>query len=182
MKSAVILFISMIAFTGQVLGQDHGNKIDSVEVMQDFRNLYRYQNFYIGGQPSYETMIWLRSHGVKKIINLRSERENTDFTGTSFNEEVMARKSGMEYCQVPVDGLKDYTPQRLNDLTGFLNRNDTILIHCASGYRATDFFMAYLIRDRGYTVNDAVEIGKKLKFTMPLEKLLDTRIRMDLLK
>jgi protein tyrosine phosphatase (PTP) superfamily phosphohydrolase (DUF442 family) len=182
MKSAIILAILSILFIFNTTGQEHPVKTDSVQVIQEFKNLYRYQNFYIGGQPTYESLLWLKSRGVKRIINLRSEKENSDFSGSAFNEVNISQRAGIEYYSVPVDGLKDYTPEKLNALSSLLTQKDSILIHCASGVRATDFFMAYLVKNRGYSVNEAVEVGKKLKFTLPLEKLLDARIKVDLLK
>jgi protein tyrosine phosphatase (PTP) superfamily phosphohydrolase (DUF442 family) len=153
-----------------------------VEVIRDFKNLYRYQNFYLGGQPTYETLIWLRSHGVKTIINLRSEKENTEFSGSAFNEVDIARATGFEYYSVPVDGIKDYTPEKLASLATLLVSNDSTLIHCASGGRATDFFMAYLVKNKGYSVNEAVGVGRQLKFSLPIEKLLDCKINVVLVK
>jgi protein tyrosine phosphatase (PTP) superfamily phosphohydrolase (DUF442 family) len=180
MKSGIILVILSILFIFNTTAQDLPVKTDSVQVIRDFKNLYRYQNFYISGQPTYESLLWLKSHGVKRIINLRSEKENSDFAGT--NEVTLSQGAGIEYYSVPVDGLKDYTPEKLNALTSLLTQKDSILIHCASGVRATDFFMAYLVKNMAYSVNEAVEVGKKLKFTLPLEKLLDARIKVDLSK
>lgn len=54
------------------------------------------------------------------------------------------------------------------------------MIHCASAGRVTHFFMAYLIKNKGYSINEAVEIGKSLKFSLPLEKLLDTEISLEI--
>jgi protein tyrosine phosphatase (PTP) superfamily phosphohydrolase (DUF442 family) len=182
MKSLPFLFLFGFAVILSSTAQVRINTADTVEVVQDFKNLYRYQNFFLGGQPTYESLLWLKSHGVKKVINLRSEKENSDFSGTAFNEQMLAQASGIEYYQVPVEGTRDYTPEKLAALTGLLNLKDSILIHCASGVRATDFFMAYLIRNRGYSVDDAVEVGRKLKFSLPLEKLLDAKMKVEFLK
>lgn len=152
---------------------------DSVEVIGDFKNLFRYQNYYISAQPAYETLQWLHSRGVRVIINLRSDKENTDFTTGAFNEFNLCREMGFEYYSVPVDGLKDYTPAKLDTLSVLLKRNDQVFLHCASGGRATDFFMAYLVKSKGYTMNEAATIGRKLKFSLPLEKLLETEITLE---
>jgi protein tyrosine phosphatase (PTP) superfamily phosphohydrolase (DUF442 family) len=151
---------------------------DSVEAVNDFKNLFRYQNYYISAQPAYETLQWLHSRGVRVIINLRSERENTDFASGAFNEVNLCKEMGFEYYSIPVDGLKDYTPAKLDTLSVLLKRNDQVFLHCAGGVRATDFFMAYLVKSKGYTVNEAARIGKQLKFSLPLEKLLDTEISL----
>jgi len=42
--------------------------------------------------------------------------------------------------------------------------------------------MAYLIKNKGYSVNQAVKVGKSLKFSLSLEKLLETEISMEILE
>jgi protein tyrosine phosphatase (PTP) superfamily phosphohydrolase (DUF442 family) len=150
---------------------------DTVETIQGFKNLYRYQNFYLSAQPSYEELQWLKDKGVTAIINLRSVKENQDFAATSFNEETIAPQLGFTYYSIPVDGTKDYTPAKLDEMAGLL-KDKPILIHCAGAGRVTYFFMAYLIKYKGYAIDEAIEIGKKLTFSFPLENLLDTKITM----
>jgi protein tyrosine phosphatase (PTP) superfamily phosphohydrolase (DUF442 family) len=179
MKSGTFFFIISLFLVHNLNAQSKISKADSVEVISDFKNLFKYQNFYLGGHQTIEELQWLKSQGVTKIINLRSERENKDYSEFAYNEEPNAKALGFEYCSVPVDGLKDYTPEKLDDLTKQINPNEKVLIHCASGGRATDFFMAYLIKSKGYSINEAGEIGRQLKFSLPLEKLLNTKISMD---
>jgi len=151
---------------------------DTVEVIQGFKNTYRYQNFYLGAQPSYEVIQWLKTRGVGTIINLRSAKENQDFTAASFNEESVAAQMEMKYYSIPIDGIKDYTPAKLDEMAGLLMGDKPIFIHCASAGRVTYFFMAYLIKYQKYGIDEAIEIGKKLTFSFPLEILLDTKITM----
>ncbi len=96
-------------------------------MINDFKNLYHYQNYYISAQPAYETLQWLHSRGVRIIINLRSEKENADFTQGAFNEANICKDMGFEYYSIPVDGTKDYTPAKLDTLSVLLNKNDQIL-------------------------------------------------------
>lgn len=176
MKSIIVclLVLNFVSTFAQVTAV----KPDSVQTIEGFKNLYRYQNFYIAGQPSYEELQWLKDKGVTTIINLRSAKENQDFTSASFNEEIVAGQMGLKYYSVPVDGIKEHTPAKLKELSGLLS-DQPVLIHCASGGRATNFFMAYLVKNKGYSIDKAVEIGKKLNFSFPLENLLDTKITME---
>jgi uncharacterized protein (TIGR01244 family) len=151
---------------------------DSVQTIDGFKNLYHYQNFYIAAQPSYEELQWLKDKGVGTIINLRSTKENQDFTTGSFNEESVAKQLGFNYYSIPVDGMKDHTPAKLEEMSHLLS-DTPVLIHCASGGRATNFFMAYLVKNKGYTIDQAVAVGKKLSFSLPLENLLDMKITME---
>lgn len=148
----------------------------TVETIEGFKNIYRYQNFYIGAQPSYEALEWLKSNGVSTIINLRTPKENQDFASSSFNEEFVSTKMGFTYYSLPVDGIKDYTPSKLAEMAGYLTDEKPVFIHCAGAVRATYFFMAYLIKYRNYGIDKAIEIGKKLTFSFPLENLLDSKI------
>ncbi len=172
------LFFALFFIAGSLYAQITPLQ-DSVEAVPGFKNLFHYQNYYISGQPAYELLQWLQNRDVHVIINLRSEKENSDFTAGAFNESRICTEMGFQYYSVPVDGLKDYTPARLDTLSALLSTNDPIFLHCASGGRATDFFMAYLVKSKGYTVNQAAEIGRNLKFTLPLEKLLDSKIYLE---
>lgn len=175
----IILFLALLFVSSNLNAQDSRVKNDSVEVISEFKSLYHYRNFYVSAQPVYEMLQWMQAKDVHIIINLRSERENTDFTAGAFNEMNICREMGFEYFSIPVDGQKDYTPAKLDTLSVLLNRNEQLLLHCASGGRATDFLMAYLVKSKGFTVNEAAEVGRKLRFSLPFEKLLDTKISLE---
>ena len=182
MKSTVFSMIVGFSLIFNIYGQENIGNTKNVEVIRDFKNLYRYQNFYISGQPTLEELQWLKSQGVVKIINLRNEKENFEYSEYAYDEKAYAQKSGFEYYSIPVDASKDYSPEKLEALSSLIKNDQKILIHCHSAVRATNFFMAWLIRNKGYTVNDAVTIGKKMNFQLPLEKLLGTEVSMELMK
>ena len=104
MKSGIVSFILCCLLLPHLCAQENSRKVDTVVVIQQFKNLYQYENFNLSGQPTYEMLLWLKDEGVKRIINLRSEKENIDFSTTAFNEEKIARDLGFEYFPVPVDG------------------------------------------------------------------------------
>jgi len=179
MKSIFIaLFFSVCFFMDTMFAQVTHVNADTVETIHGFRNLYRYQNFYLSAQPTYETLQYLRSKGVGTIINLRSEKENQDFTTASFNEESVTIQMGFKYYSIPVDGIKDNTPAKLDEMSVLLTEEEPVVIHYASAGRVTNFFMAYLIKYRSYGIDEAIEIGKKLTFSFPVENLLNTKITM----
>ena len=97
----------------------------------------------------------------------------------AFNEEKVILDMGMVYYSLPVDGIKDNTPEKLDELISQLNAEEKIVIHCASAGRVTDFFMAYLVSGLGYSLDDAVKVGKQLRFSIPLEKLLQKEISLE---
>jgi protein tyrosine phosphatase (PTP) superfamily phosphohydrolase (DUF442 family) len=179
MRTSIIIFIFSLFSLISVNTQAGIKKADAVEKIKGFTNLYQYQNFYLGGQPSLEELRWLKAQGVNKIINLRSRRENNQFSENAYNEQAIVEELGIEYCSIPVNGSKDYSPAKLKAVSGQIKNDDRIFLHCAGAGRVTHFFMAYLIKSKGYTIDKAVEIGKQLTFSFPLEQLLDIKITME---
>lgn len=182
MKSIIFFFIFSFFLLFNLNAQGNVRNSERVEVINEFKFLFRYQNFYISGQPTIEALQWLKSQGVTKIISLRSEKENIEYSEYAYNEKSNAQKLGFEYYSIPVDGSKDYTPEKLEAFLNLINMDEKILIHCLSAVRATNFFMAYLIKAKGYTINEAVNIGRSINFQLPLEKLLGTEISMEIMK
>ena len=80
MKSIIFFFIFSFSLVFNLNAQDNIGNNENVEVIKDFKNLFRYQNFYISGQPTLEALQWLKSQGVSKIISLRSEKENNEYS------------------------------------------------------------------------------------------------------
>ncbi|NOX84856.1 MAG: hypothetical protein GXO86_02650 [Chlorobi bacterium] len=164
----MISFLMIMMFTFSLTAQE-----DSVVKITGFKNLYRYQNFFIAGQPPVEELEWLKSQGVRHIINLRTEEENREVKATAYDEQAWCDKLGFSYDVIPVNGLEGYTPENLEKFIAAINKNEKTLIHCRSGRRANDFFMAYLIEHDGYSVEEATAIGRQIRFVIPLEKILD---------
>jgi protein tyrosine phosphatase (PTP) superfamily phosphohydrolase (DUF442 family) len=150
----------------------------SVEAIKAYKNLFRYQTIYLSGQPTLEQLRYLKAQGVGTIINLRSKEENTNFSEGAFHEPTIAEELGFDYYSIPIAGSKDYNPKTLRKVSELIGTDEKVLIHCASAGRVTHVFMAYLVKYKGYSINDAVQIGKSIKFTFPQEQLLDVDISL----
>ena len=157
--------------------------IDSVFKVEGKKDLFKSTNFYFGGQPNLETLRWLKSEGVTVVINLRSEKENKEFAESSFNEENVAKELGMSYVSIPMGEKESYRPQTVDTFAVVLKANKgKALIHCLSGGRVSFLWVAYLVRHRGCTLDDAVNIGKRIKYPTHLEDLLGAKISLTILK
>lgn len=165
-----------------VIESDSGARSNTVETFDKWEDLYRFQTYYISAQPEEELLEWLKDEWITKIVNLRTKSENKEFSKENFNEEKMAKKLGIDYASLPIDGSVDYTPENLEQFMKLVDPGEKILIHCASGGRANNFFMAYLIKEEGYDVNRVVEIGKQIHFSMPFETILGAKIKMEIVE
>jgi protein tyrosine phosphatase (PTP) superfamily phosphohydrolase (DUF442 family) len=177
MKTTMIITFLFLILGISLNGQDK-EPGDQVQTIEEFYDLYRYQHYYIAGQPSLDEFKWLRSQGVTKVINLRSESENEDFTASSFNESSIVEELGMEYFSIPVAGRSGYSPENLTAMGDLIGDDEIVLIHCGGAGRATSFLMGYLVRFRGYTLDEAVDVGQEMTYFISLENLLDVEITM----
>ncbi len=180
MKTPIIaLMLSLcLAFSSQA--KNKTAKADSVEIIKDFKGAFKYQNYYLSAQPSLEALRWYKSQGACTIINLRTEKENKDFTAYAFNEENMAKELGFKYHCLPIGGSKAYSPENLDAFAKLVLGDKKLLIHCRSAGRVTTIFMAYLVKYKGYSINEAAQVGRSLKFSLPLEKMLETEISLEI--
>ncbi len=152
-------------------------KLNKVEKLTNADNFFRSGNMFFSGQPNLETLEWLDEQGVNLIINLRSEGEMEDFAESAFDEEKAVDKLKMNYISVPIAGLAGFTEENLQLFADALAKPyNKVLVHCASCGRVTNFMVAYLVKYQNYTLNDAIEFGKQLKFSFPIEKLLGGKV------
>jgi uncharacterized protein (TIGR01244 family) len=151
--------------------------IDSIHKVEGRKDLFRSTNFYFGGQSNLETLRWLKSEGVTTIVNLRSDKENKEFADMAFDEAAIAKELGMAYASIPLGDKASYRPQAVDTLAIVLgNHTGKAFIHCLSGGRASYVWVAYLVRHRGYSLNDAIAIGKRIKYPTNLEDLLGGKV------
>lgn len=164
----------LLAIAGSALhAQENALSARDVRTIAAFDDLYLLDNFYISAQPEVARLTWLKDQGVKTIINLRSEEETEEFKEEDYDEKFVAEKLGFTYYSLPIDGNAGFTPENQATFNELVDTSIPTVIHCQSGRRATYLFIAYLVKERGYSLQEAVNIGKQMKYSSPLEHLLD---------
>jgi len=135
--------------------------------------LYRAGDIFLGGQPKEKTLDSLAKAGVTLIINIRTDPEVMTHDKEEYPEEDYIKGIGLEYIQIPIGGDAGYTPEAIARIDEAIEKTEgKVLIHCRTAMRATLAWMAWLVRYRDYTLDEAVELGKKARFSFPLEDLL----------
>jgi protein tyrosine phosphatase (PTP) superfamily phosphohydrolase (DUF442 family) len=91
-----------------------------------------------------------------------------------FDEPALAQSLGMRYVHVPMGRDHGYSTDQLAAFTLAMRETEgPVYVHCASGGRARTAIMAYLIREQGYSVNEARNTAARLGEDTPaLDKLL----------
>lgn len=148
-------------------------RVDGVDGVE--QNLFRDGRVYIGGQPSREVLAAFRQLGVTAVVNLRTPAETDDRQRVSYNEAAAVAELGMEYISIPLGGAEHpYTSQAVDRLAKALaDHPGPVLLHCTIGWRASYLWVAYLVREQGFALPDALARGEAIAITPdPLEGLL----------
>ena len=126
----------------------------------------------IGGQPSADQIRELADRGVTLVINCRTGAEQAS---AGFSESALAAKLGLKYIEIPLGGNEGYDPADVQALAAALDQHQAgeVLLHCASGGRATQLYTAYLVNSKGLSLEDAQQRLRDLGLIKPtgLERL-----------
>ena len=115
------------------------------------------EHLYRGAQPLSGGVQRLKALGIKTIINLRRGDE-----GTGAEEEVV-RRAGMNYFNVPLQGLSRPKDEEVLKILALINdsRNWPVFIHCNHGKDRTGTIIAvYRISHDGWTLEQAMKEAK----------------------
>ncbi len=126
--------------------------------------LFKDGRVYIAGQPSEAALKQLRERGVTLDVTLRTNEELADRKLVSFDEAATAGTIGVEFLQLPIGGdAMRYRPEVLDRLHEALERHTgPVLLHCASGVRASYVWAAYLVKYGGLTIDQAMARGRAI--------------------
>ena len=117
---------------------------------------------FIAGQPTEKGLRAARDRGVTTVVNLRSPEE---MRRVPFDEAKVVAAFGMKYVYIPMRGTPElpYSPDALDRFAKTMKSVDgKVLLHCTIAWRASHLWAAYLIRERGIPVNDALENARAI--------------------
>jgi len=116
--------------------------------------------FCSGGQPTLAQLAELKSQGITSVLNLRVPGE-AGFDAAA--EEAEAKKLGMKYFNIPVQGQapKDEQADEFLKVTDNA-QNRPVFIHCGSANRVGAFFMIRRVLRDGMTFDAAKAEADKI--------------------
>lgn len=168
----VLFFICYAAKAGKLI-DDSEIIIEPPVLIDQTVFLYQAGDIFLGGQPEMKTLDTLLDLGVTLVINVRTGMEVMAHNIEAYDEEDYVKEIGLEYIQIPIGGNEGFTPAAITGIDQAIKKTSgKVLIHCRTAGRATLAWMAWLINYRNYSIDDAVELGKKAQFSFPLPELL----------
>ena len=137
---------------------------------------------YVAGQPSEAALRDMAAKGVKTVINLRTQREMDNRQQVPYDEAAVAKELGINYVHIPLGGPDTpYTPEAVDKFAkAFEGANGKVLLHCTVAWRASHMWAAYLVKYKGYTLEEAKRHGAAINLGgysaggSPIDSLLGT--------
>lgn len=151
---AVVLFTPLAASLAVAGSVEPG----AVESWGESTRVVQAGRFFIAGQPDKLALERAKAEDVSIVINLRGESES------DWDEAGAAGSLGLEFYQVPVDGgAEQLATGPLVKISEIVQANPDakILVHCASGTRASAWFAVYLADYMGMGVDEAIAVANQ---------------------
>jgi uncharacterized protein (TIGR01244 family) len=126
---------------------------------EELPNFHRVnERLYRGAQPKKEGMKKLVELGVKTIVNLRGESEDTRM------EENEAKRLGLNYFNVPMSSVGKPTDEQVDRVFEILDatENAPVFVHCRRGADRTGVIVAiYRVTREGWTAERSIEEAQR---------------------
>lgn len=148
--SAILMVMALVSVTGFSQSEKSYRELPNFHKVND--RLYR------GAQPQKGGLKILATLGVKTILNLRGEDENTQV------EQKEAKELGLTYYALPMGGLSRPTDQQVEQALAIINNpeNGAVFVHCKHGADRTGVVIAcYRMRQENQTAEQAKEEAEK---------------------
>ena len=194
LRIAAASVLAVFLISGSVSGQETatGSTVD-IGIERDdlprelngfdggIRGLWRDGRVLIGGQPDEPAFDRFQKMGVTVVVNLRSTAEMNDREKVPYDEAAVVDGLGMEYVHIPLGGDDHpYTPQAVDRLADVLEDHDgPVLIHCTVAWRASYLWAAYLVKEQGFSLDEAMARGEAMAISdLPIEGLIGRQVQL----
>lgn len=134
----------------------------------------------VSAQPGEALLRELADSGVTMVINCRTAGE---MASVGFNESSLAKSLGMKYIEIPLGGNEGYEPKDVEALRAAMagKPEGKVLLHCASGGRSTQLWIAHLATSQRLTLEQAQDRARAAGMLRPtsIERLLGKQTRWE---
>jgi uncharacterized protein (TIGR01244 family) len=116
------------------------------------------ERLFRGGQPKKDGIKKLAELGIKTIVNLRGESDETKA------EENEAKSFGMRFFNVPMSSAGRPTEDQIKRIFEIIEtaENAPVFVHCRRGSDRTGVIVAlFRIKHNGWTDNQAIDEAKR---------------------
>jgi uncharacterized protein (TIGR01244 family) len=136
-------------------GMMSGGMMSESVMIDGMRNNVRVDNVTVGAQPSPKGMEEAAAQGYTVIVSNRGPGE------IDWDEKALADSLGLRFVSMPMTGPNmEITDAQVNELDEIITEpGANVLLHCASGNRASGLWATWLIEKKGVSSEDAFELA-----------------------
>ncbi len=122
--------------------------------------IHRSGEILLASQPSADDLVAARDQGVRTVINLRYDEEESAL----HDEAALVDRLGMKYIHLPWEGGEELTFDLIEEMLYLLrNEKRPILIHCDRyANRVGAAWLAYRVVEEGIDIETATEEAKEV--------------------
>lgn len=145
--------------------------------------IHERDRFLVSGQPSKTDLVAIAERGVTHVVCFRSDKEMAELIEEDgFDERAAVEALGMTYVHIPMGSDHGYSPEQVEQLSAILEATDgPVYLHCGSGFRARQIWMASKVSRGLMTVDEAKLAARDLGEREPaIDQLLGQRVTYDL--
>jgi uncharacterized protein (TIGR01244 family) len=142
----------------------------------------RHGKVLVAGQPSAADIGALRVRGIGRVVNLRTPEEMNNRDVVPFDEAALLAGANVDYVTIPIGGATlPYRPEALEAYAKALEgAQGDVLLHCATGVRASALQAAYEVKYLGRSPDEAMRALEPFGgWPLPLERLTGIELRVE---
>ena len=125
--------------------------------------------FWRSSQPNHESIVRMKKHGLKTLINFRGDE------ATNVWEMTLCDSLGITYYNFPIDGREKQDRQQWQEILDIVANpdNQPVLVHCLCGKDRTGFGAALILDVLGVSEEAIVDDYLLTNNYLPLEKEIE---------
>lgn len=115
------------------------------------------------GQPSAADLAAAKASGIRTVVNMRHEDENT-----AFDERAVVEGLGLRYVSLPWNGPEELTDDVFaRSRAMFASEERPLLVHCGSANRVGAVWLAWRVLDGGVPYDEALVEARTVGLKTP---------------
>ena len=145
-----------------------------------FEHAVEHGTVIVSAQPTLADLQSLSQRGVQRVFNLRTDEEMAP-AELGYDEADVLAKNGIAYGRAPVAGASGFNPEALEQFRRFMESGQgKVVLHCASGARASQLFAAYEVKYLGKSPDEALRgLAPFGGWPLPLERMTGIPLTVD---
>ncbi|HEY7124290.1 MAG TPA: tyrosine-protein phosphatase [Ktedonobacterales bacterium] len=116
------------------------------------------------GRPGVKSLPFLKEGGCDRVVTLLSEKEGGEEVGRAvLNAQLAWTWMPLAGATPPTDQAREQLLERIDELSGYLDQGESLLIHCSAGIHRTGMIAYALLRRRGLSASEARETLTRIR-------------------